>query len=140
MRAVNIWGWAGGGCQGVAGVGEESKGAESGMVLWGKYVVEIEQIEAKTWTTVLLLALRCFMCGQALLFRALSPSHRMGDQSCTLQSPPITYARRHPDQLNSHCRNGAEPLTPKESPLGDFNACSLVRTPRLKESQASFQP
>lgn len=25
MRAVNIWGWAGGGCQGVAGVGEESK-------------------------------------------------------------------------------------------------------------------
>lgn len=121
-------------------MGKKAKVAESGMVLWGKYVVEIEQIEAKTWTTVLLLALRCFMCGQALLFRALSPSHRMGDQSCTLQSPPITYARRHPDQLNSHCRNGAEPLTPKESPLGDFNACSLVRTPRLKECQASFQP
>lgn len=96
--------------------------AESGMVLWGKDVVEIEQIEAKTWTAVLLLALRCFMCGQAFLFRVLSPRHRMGDQSCTLQSLgesfQLTYARRHPNQLNSHRRNGAEPFTPKEAPWG----------------------
>ena len=36
MGAVNIWGWAGGGCQGVAGVGEESKSGREGDGAVGK--------------------------------------------------------------------------------------------------------
>lgn len=45
-----------------------------------------------------------------------------------------------PAELTLTRSSGAELSTPKESPLGDFDACSLARSPALKESQASFQP
>ena len=87
MRAANIWGRGGGGCQGTTADGEESKSDRERDGAGGGKTLEIQQMEAKTWTAVLLLVLRSFMCRQAFLFRALSPSHKVGAYSCTLQSP-----------------------------------------------------
>ena len=110
----------------------------------GKEAVETQLIEAKIWTAVLLLALMCFVSGQALLFQSSvsQPQHEASElhppTTCGVISTDIRQTAPQPAALTPRQWYGA--VGTEGKPPGQFRCQLFVQTPGLKESQASFQP